>query len=178
MVLCPYCRKHSSTRLRSCISCRAEALPSCRPERCMILAGLTSTPGLDRNRSIQSRIVCRETGSGWTLCRWCLRERLAAIFLARAVRNCLCEGTCVGCGKLWQYYIVADIISHYCGGPWTKALSWFYWNTYQGYRQLNTWKSNEGEEPQEESSQPRRIRRWHRHSPVSTPTAATQCRGH
>ena len=171
MVLCSYCRNHSSTRLRSCISCRAGALPSCRPERCMILAGLTSIPGLDRNRSIQSRIVCRETGSGWTICRWCLRERLAAMFLALAVRNCPHAGTHGNHGRLWQYYIVADIISHYCGGPWTKSLSWFYWNTYQGYRQLNTWKSNEGEEPQEEPSKPIRVRRWRRHA--SAPTLMT-----
>ena len=159
MVLCSYCRKHSSTRLRACICCRAEALPSCRPQRCMILAGLTSIQGLDRNRPIQSRIVRRETGTGWTLCCWCLRERLAAMLLNRAIRNCPGGNTCACYGKMWKYYLIADIISHYCGGPWTKALSWFYWNTYQEYYQLNTWKSNEGEEPQEEPSKPTRMRR-------------------
>ena len=160
MVLCTYCKHHSSKRLRACISCRAEALPSCRPERCMILAGLTSTPGLDINRSAQARIVCRETDTGWTLCCWCLRERLAAMFRSLAIRNCRCTGICVKCCILHQYYIVADIISHYCGGPWIETLAQFYWDTYPGYRLLNTWCSNEGEEPQRVPTRPVRIREW------------------
>ena len=159
MVLCPYCRKHSSARLRACICCRAEALPSCRPQRCMILAGLTSTRGLDRNRPIQSRIVRRKTGTGWTLCSWCLRERLVAMLLNQAIKNCPGGDTCTCYGNMTKYHLVADIIRHYCGGPWTRDLSWFYWNTYRGYYRLNTWKSNEGEEPQEEPSKPTRMRR-------------------
>ena len=153
MIVCPYCKKHKSKRTRACICCKAEALPSCRPERCMILAGLTSVTGLDPNRPIQSRIVPREVGSGWTLCRRCMRDRLAAMFQAQATEACRCRDRCK-CSNLQQYYIVADIISHYCGGPWTKDLSVFYWDGYTSYQQLNTWKSREGEEPQEETPSP------------------------
>ena len=124
----------------------------------MILSGLTSTLGLNKDRPIQSRIVRRNSESGWTLCRWCLRERLATMLQVRAAGNCTCKEICVCSNRLNQYYLAADIISHYCGGPWTLALSWFHWNTYQGYRQRKTLNSYEEEKPQEDSVRPTHLR--------------------
>ena len=129
MVRCPYCRSHRSRRTRACISCRTEALPSCRPERCMILS---------------SCVVLRTARTGWTLCRRCFRDRLAAILRAQANSSCPFGRCCTECCDWQQFYLVADIISHYCGGPWTVNLSWFYWQTYLEYRQLNSWQSNQG----------------------------------
>ena len=176
MVKCPYCRQHRSRRTRACICCKARALPSCRPERCMILAGLTSESGLDRDRSFQSRIASRSEGS-WTLCRGCFRERTAMMFLVQATRICQCrDPRHCRCYYQEQYCIIAEIISHYCGGPWTENHCWFYWRTYRWKtNRRGSWESDEGERAQEEIPQPEpwhllplqlapppRTRRWNR----------------
>ena len=86
-----------------------------------------------------------------------------------AARDCPCELTGECHNNLNQYYLAADIISHYCGGPWTKSLAWFHWDTYPGYRELDTWQSYEGENPQEVSVQPTRLRRGRQQPPISEP---------
>ena len=151
-VTCPCCKKHNSRRTRACISCRLMALPSCRPERCMIVAGLTSRTGLNPNRSIQSRFVRREQGS-WTLCKFCMQMHLTYTLTARATKS----GFFKPCGdqrlvtKTWnEYCVIASIISHYCGGPWNEDLFLFYSELYHDFR----WYSPEGEQPQLELKRP------------------------
>ena len=159
-VRCPYCRQHRSLRTRACIRCKARALPSCRPERCMIL------PGLETPISPGSEVA-------WTLCRWCFRDRTAMMFLARARGTCQCRNPrYCNCYYQEQYFIIAEIISHYCGGPWTENLNWFYWRAYGRL----TWRSDDRESAQEELERPepwsleqhqivptRRTGRWQRH---------------
>ena len=143
-ITCPYCKSHRSKRTRTCICCKAKALPSCRPERCMIVAGLTTIQGLNvehPHRHIATRFVRRTEGS-WTLCRQCMQEQLIAMFAAQAER---------GRGPTSQCFPrIAGIISLYCGGPWTANLAWF----YQQLHGFSTWDSPEGEPPQEEDSWP------------------------
>ena len=136
-VRCPTCTNHRSTRTRACECCKVRALPSCKPERCMIIAGLNSRPGRDPHRHSSTRFVRRETGS-WALCRFCMHGRLSALLLARARHTGLR-------GPSNRYHHIAEIISHYCGGPWTTGLSWFYWELHWNL----TWLPQEGEYPQE-----------------------------
>ena len=161
MTKCPYCKQHRSRRTRACIRCKARALPSCRPERCMIL------PGLRIPISPGSEVA-------WTLCRGCFRESMAMMFLVQATRHCQwcqdprhCQCYCQE-----HFIIIAEVISHYCGGPWTENLNWFYWGAYE----RRSWRSDDGERAQEEipDSEPwhpppiectstSRTRRWTRH---------------
>ena len=143
MKKCPYCKQHRSRRTRACIRCKARALPSCRPERCMILPGLRTpiSPGSE---------------VAWTLCRGCFRERMAMMFLVQATRHCQRCRDPRHCQCYYQehFFIIAEVISHYCGGPWTENLNWFYWRAYE----RGSWKSDDGEQAQEEilDSEP-----WH-----------------
>ena len=103
-VLCPSCYNHRSRRLRTCICCRQQALPSCVPERCMIM-------GSPRAHVVASQVSWwSERYTTWTLCKWCLIRKIAALFKARSAQ-----------------LDVAGIISQFCGGPSSVDFSWHQW---------------------------------------------------
>ena len=109
-VLCPSCYNHRSRRLRTCICCRQQALPSCVPERCMIMG------------SPRAHVVARQVSwwseryTTWTLCKWCLIRKIAALFKARSAQ-----------------LDVAGIISQFCGGPSSVDFSWHQYGCTRGY---------------------------------------------
>ena len=100
-VVCPSCTNHRSLRLRTCICCKRQALPSCRPERCMIMGSLENCP-------VKTRWdPARHT---WTLCKWCLIRKIAELFRAQTLQLC-----------------IAGIISRFCGGPDSADFTWAPW---------------------------------------------------
>ena len=145
-VQCSCCRGHRSRRERTCIDCHGKALPSCRPQRCMIVAGLTSARGLDPTRPIWTRFRKRPIGQGsWTLCRYCMKGNLFTFFLARALAQQR-KAFHLSPGDLHRFTLVAEIISHYAGGPWTVDLVVFYSQLHKKFLPYS-W---EGEPPQGE----------------------------
>ena len=145
-VLCSCCQGHWSRRERTCIDCHGKALPSCRPERCMIVAGLTSARGLDPRRPIWTRFRKRPIGQGsWTLCRYCMRVNLFTFFMARALIQQR-EVPHLNLYDPGKFTLIAELICHYAGGPWTTRLVVFYSQLHKKFLPFS-W---EGEPPQRE----------------------------
>ena len=97
-VVCPSCNNHRSKRLRTCVCCKRQALPSCRPERCMIMGSLENCP---------VKIRWDPARHTWTLCKWCLIRKIAELFRAQTPQFC-----------------IAGIVSRFCGGPDSAGQTW------------------------------------------------------